>query len=228
MNIIGLVLSFAYLFLVLTGALYLHKRFALSSSVTRKITHIAVSNWWFILYYMMDSLAIALIGPITFIIVNTLSYQFHLLPAMELQENRKNLGTIYFPVSLLLLILSGFTGIIPLYAGGIGILVLGYGDGLASLVGQKWGKRPIGYAGNRKTAAGTLTMFAVSAAMVFLLSLLWLPHLPSAGGLCILVTLTAAVAAAVELFTPWGIDNITVPVATAAVYTLVHPIVTGV
>jgi phytol kinase len=215
MNTIGLISSFAFVLAVLLLSLFIHKRLGLSSAITRKITHIAVSNWWFILYYTMDRLSIALVGPIFFIGFNFLSYRYHLIPAMELKGNRKNLGTVYFPISLLILVILGYSDVIPLYAGGVGILVLGYGDGLAAVIGQTRGKHPIG---RSKTMEGTAAMFIVSLIVIGLLSVLWLPALPNATVLLALVLLSSAVATAAELLSPWGVDNITVPVITAAVY----------
>jgi phytol kinase len=134
---------------------------------------------------------------------------------MELKGNRKNLGTVYFPISLLILVILGYSDVIPLYAGGVGILVLGYGDGLAAVIGQTRGKHPIG---RSKTMEGTAAMFIVSLIVIGLLSVLWLPALPNATVLLALVLLSSAVATAAELLSPWGVDNITVPVITAAVY----------
>lgn len=222
MNIIGLISSFAFVLAVLLFSLLIHKRLGLSSAMTRKITHIAVSNWWFILYYTMDKLSIALVGPIFFIVFNFLSYRYHLIPAMELKENKKNLGTVYFPISLLILVILGYSDIIPLYAGGIGILVLGFGDGLAAVIGQTMGKHPIG---RSKTLEGTAAMFIVSLIVTGILSLLWLPSIPGIPALLALVLLSSAAATAAELLTPWGVDNITVPVITAAVYTGLYAII---
>lgn len=215
MNTIGLISSFAFVLAVLLFSLVIHTRLGLSSAMTRKITHIAVSNWWFILYYTMDRLSIALVGPIFFIAFNVLSYRYHLIPAMELKDNSKNLGTVYFPISLLILVVLGYRGIIPLYAGGIGILVLGYGDGLAAVIGQTRGKHSIG---RSKTIEGTAAMFIVSLVVIGILSALWLPSIPGIPALFALVLLSSAAATAAELLTPWGVDNITVPVITAAVY----------
>jgi phytol kinase len=84
------------------------------------------------------------------------------------------------------------------------------------------GKHPIG---RSKTLEGTAAMFIVSLIVTGILSLLWLPSLPGIPALLALVLLSSAVATAAELLTPWGIDNITVPVITAAVYTGLYAII---
>jgi phytol kinase len=221
MDITGLLISYLYVGLILGTTVFIQKRFGADSFNTRKIVHISVSNWWLILIYFFTRIEYAVIGPISFIIMNYLSYRYHLLPAMELKDNRKNLGTVYFPLSLLILVILGYTNVIPLAAGGIGILVLGYGDGLAALLGKRFGKRRFSVSGGEKSILGTVTMVVVSALVVLITSLAWFPGTLTAGQLLVTVLGTAIAAAAIELFTPWGIDNITVPLGTAGIYLLI-------
>ncbi|MGM0431547.1 MAG: diacylglycerol/polyprenol kinase family protein [Spirochaetota bacterium] len=214
MNILGIIASFGFVGIVLVFALTVHKVTRTPTWVTRKIVHILVSNWWFLLLGFFTELTYAVIGPLFFIVANLVSYQYHLIPAIELADNRKNLGTVYFPITLLILVVLGYTGAISLYAGGVGVLVMGYADGLAALVGKRFGRLEIQIDGRTKTLAGTLTMFAVSFLVVFILNNLW-----SAAPLAIVAVVGIAVTAAlVELLTPFGLDNITVPIITAFVY----------
>ncbi len=217
-NLIGLGVSYVFVGLVLAAAAFLQSRFGISPGVTRKIIHISVSHWWLILMAFFDTLAFAVIGPVSFIIINYLSYRYHLMPAMELEDNRKNLGTVYFPCSLLILVILSFSGYIPIYAGAVGILIMGYGDGLASVFGERWGIIARTFRGGTKSLTGTLVMFFMSALVTVLITL-WFHPLPvSLGSLAVLAVLTAAAATAVELITPWGMDNLSVPIISALVY----------
>ena len=121
-----------------------------------------------------------------------------------------NLGTVYFPISLLILVLLTFTDVIgaSTYIGAIGILIMGYGDGLAAVIGKKYGKHPLAFG---KSFEGSITMFIVSFLVTFTI-LVRYGSLASA----VLVGLGVAIAGTViELFTPKGLDNLTVPLGTA-------------
>lgn len=214
MNIVGVIVSFGFVGCVLIIALSLYKYTDTPTWVTRKIVHILVSNWWFLLLFFFTDLEYAVIGPLFFIAANLVSHRYHLIPAIELADSRKNLGTVYFPITLFILVVSGYTGVVSLYAGGVGVLVMGYADGLASLVGRRFGRSRIRIADRRKTVAGTLTMFLVSFFVVFALDNFW-----SSQPLAVYaVVVIAGSAALIELFTPFGLDNITVPIITAFVY----------
>jgi phytol kinase len=218
MDIAGLAVSYLFVGLVLALTLLLQKKLSVKPFYTRKIVHISVSNWWFILLAFFTRLGTAVIGPVSFIILNYLSYRHHLIPSMELSDNRKNLGTVYFPISLLLLVILGFTEVIPLEAGGIGILVLGYGDGSAALIGKRFGKRKRHLPGGEKSLAGTAAMVTVSFFAVLLLSALWFPGSMTAGRAVAAAAATAVGAALIELLTPWGIDNLTIPLGASVLF----------
>lgn len=219
-NIAGLVVSFLFVGVVLAVASFLRIRFSLPSGITRKIIHISVSNWWLILMAFFDSLAFAVIGPICFIAVNSLSVLRRIIPAMELEKTNRNYGTVYFPISLLILVILSFTGIIPIYAGAVGVLIMGYGDGMASLLGEYFGKRTFSIGTSRKSWIGTAAMAGASFIISFLIA--WLFHEPDLRvfGMAGLSLAVCAAATAVELVTPKGLDNLTVPLSAAAVFTV--------
>jgi phytol kinase len=79
---------------------------------------------------------VASAGPASFIVINALALRFRLLPAMDERADRRNLGTVYFPISLLVLVNLCWRGVMPVWVGGVAVLVLGWGDGLAALVGE--------------------------------------------------------------------------------------------
>jgi len=218
-NILGLGVSFLFVGAVIGGASLLHLRFKLTSSVTRKLIHISVSNWWLILMAFFDSLAYAVIGPICFIAVNAFSVFRKYIPAMEQEGARRHFGTVYFPVSLLILVLLSFTGRIPLYAGAAGVLIMGYGDGLAALLGEYFGRRTFVLAGNKKSIVGTATMAAVSFVISYLIILACYPQVLTWQQALGAAAAVAVFAAGTELITPKGLDNLTVPVGTALFFT---------
>ena len=219
LNWIGLAIEFAFIFALIGLAQLLWRGGLVDSTVSRKLVHIGVSHWWLMAMYFHDGVGFAAVGPVVFIALNYYSHRTRLFEAMEDEAARTNLGTIYFPVSLLALVLLSYAGPVPAYVAGIGVLTLGYGDGLASLVGRKVRSPVLHLLGGRKSLAGTLTMFVASAIVAALFT--YFGHPSRAGILAAAVApalITAAAATVVEFLTPYGVDNITVPIVTALFY----------
>jgi phytol kinase len=212
---LGVLLSYVFVFGAIGIATLLMRRGSLSASVTRKVIHISVSHWWLIAMFMIDDPWVASIGPASFIVINALALRFKLLPAMGKGASTRNWGTVYFPVSLLVLVNLCWRGVLPLWVGAIASLVLGWGDGLAALVGERSSR---GGLPQRKSVAGTAAMFAASFIVVLVLTLVFNQRFGTPLRALGAAAATAAAATVVELVTPLGIDNITVPLATAALY----------
>lgn len=216
-NILGLALSYAGIFALIALAGGLLKAGAVRPAASRKIVHIGVSHWWLLMMATMDRLWVAALGPVTFIIINWLSLRLRLFKAMEDPEPSKNYGTVYFPISLLVLVLACYAGLMPLWVGGVGILIMGWGDGLAALVGERFGTLNARIFGSMKSVVGAATMFAASFIVALAMGLCFDP---AAGfmTLTLRAAATAAFATLVELLTPFGVDNITVPILSAFFY----------
>ena len=212
---LGLVASYAFVFGFIGVATLLVRRNRMQPAATRKVIHIGVAHWWLIAMALMDNPWVASVGPFSFIVINALAIRFHLLPAMDDGADGRNWGTVYFPLSLLVLVNLCWRAVLPTWIGGMAVLVLGWGDGLAALIGEGSDGPSFRIWGGRKSVAGTAAMFAASfvVALVFVLlfSSRYGTMLPAAG----IAALVACVATAVELVTPLGIDNITVPLAVA-------------
>jgi phytol kinase len=215
---LGLIASYAFVFGFIGAASLLVNRKALQPRAARKVIHIGVAHWWLIAMAMMDDPWVASVGPLSFIIINATAIRFRLLPAMDKGADSRNWGTVYFPVSLLILVNLCWRGVMPSWVGGIGVLVLGWGDGVAALAGEGSSAQGFRIWGGRKSATGTAAMFAASFAVTIAFTLLFSQRfgslLPAAG----VAAVIAAAATVVELVTPLGIDNITVPLVVAGLY----------
>jgi len=225
MNWWGIVVSFGFVFGFIGIAQLLLHAGRLSPSATRKVVHIGVAHWWVLAMVFFDRWEFAIVGPVAFVFINLASYVFRLFPAMEHEERSRNLGTIYFPIALLVCVLLAWAGPVPVWTGGLGILILGWGDGLASLVGERTRSGVVQVFGNRKSLAGSATMFVASAVVALVFFVVAVPgEAPVAAGLvesiglaatlAVGVVATALVATVVELVTPFGLDNLTVPIVT--------------
>ena len=217
-DLLGLLGSYLFVFGLIGIATMLMRRGVMDAHATRKVIHIGVGHWWLIAMALFDNPWVASIGPASFIIINGIDIRLRLMRAMEDGTDRRNGGTVYFPVSLLVLVNLCWRGVMPSWVGGIGILVLGWGDGLAALVGEASEGRGVHPWGGRKSLAGTAAMFGASFVVVLVFTLLfnhrYAAFVPAVG----VSAAVAAVATVVEALTPLGIDNITVPLVTAFLY----------
>ena len=208
-NIVGLIISFPFLALVIALGILLKRFTSISSESMRKFIHIGVSNWWFIQVNFFTTLGYALVGPILFILLNSLFTFLNWGKAIGLDDRKRNYGLIYFPITLLILVIFQYTGVFSSLACSIAVLIMGYGDGLAALVGTKWGKKKLPFGAVNKSAIGSLTM----AGVTFLITFIGLLNFSPLGFGAILGAsfLLALVCSLVEGYTPFALDNITVP-----------------
>ena len=224
LNWIGIGSSYIFVFLILVLAeIFLRKKW-LSPEYARKFVHIAVSNWWLIAMFLIKSYVYAVIPPITFVFFNYFSYKKSLFESMEEKGGKAGLGTIYFPISLtLLVLLSWWDGLLHLnpYFGAVGVLIMGYGDGLAAVIGSKFGRRTFNVRRTSKSLEGSLAMFAISFFIALGAFALLSRFSFTALALALLVAFVSTLA---EAFTPKGFDNITVPLLSFAVFTFLFKV----
>lgn len=215
LNVWGLVASYILIFLIIGISTVLQKNQLVGDEGARKFIHIGVSNWWILaMVFFTDENAVwyAVIAPFTFIVLNYLSYRLNLVKAME-RGGKGNLGTVYFPISLLILVIVSFGLLKNPYIGAVGILVMGYGDGFAAVIGTAFGKHKLAFG---KSIEGSLTMFIVSYLVVLFISVMLMPI-----SMALIVALgVAALATVVELVTPKGLDNLSVPLSTSLIFYL--------
>lgn len=210
-----------FLYIVLSGgfivtlfllALVLDYKTNTPRYVTRKLIHILFANYYFIPFFMVphkDDVLIAIIPPLIFMGLNFLSYRYKIVKAIE-RDDQKEIGTIVYPLSLaLLLVISNYFFELP-YVGLLGALLLGYGDGIAGIIGRKYNKQK-----SNKTLIGFLSMFVTSLIVTLFVVLIF-------NGVKYLyfAPIIALLAALFEFYGPFGIDNFTVPLFSAIAYYL--------
>jgi len=203
-NFLALVYSVLFVVGVVAVAFAIKTLFKPDSESIRKFIHILVSNWVFFLVYMFDDVRYAVLGPLAFIVINSIFVFGGFGKYLGMGDRKRDNGLIYFPISLLLLTFMYFKGMIGREDILAGVLIMGYGDGLAAIVGKRFGKNKYSYFSCKKSIEGSATMFLVAMVIALLLG----QNLPVA------VTM-ALVATVFEGVTPLGLDNITVPLLTA-------------
>lgn len=205
---IGIGVSFAFVFVIIGTSTVLSKLGVLKEEGSRKFIHIGVANWWLIAMWAFSSPIWAAIVPAAFVGINYASYRFGLFSAMERKGGKEDLGTVWYAVSLLVLALWTFTAPFQPWIGAVGILAMGYGDGFAAVVGKRFATSR--YPGSKKSLLGTGVLFAfVFATTALVTGFTGIPQF------LLLSVAVAAAAAAIELVTPMGLDNLTLPLLTA-------------
>ena len=184
---------------------------SLDPELSRKIVHMGVGNvillaWWFQLPTW-----IGLVASIIFSLVTLISYRYPILASVS-GVGRQSWGTFFYAVSIGVLIGWFWPLQLPQYAA-IGILVMTWGDGLAAVCGQRWGRHPYTLWGIQKSWEGSATMAGVSFVIIGLV--LWCAQGQSSvtWGSAII---GALIAAGLEAFSKYGIDNLSVPIGVAA------------
>lgn len=212
-NLLATIYSFIYILAIVGVAFVLYRYTSIGSEGVRKFMHILISGWVFILVGMYDSMAWALVGPVTFIVLNTVFVYSGFSRYLGMGNRKRDNGLIYYPLSIVVLILMMYNGLSDGKIVISSVLMMGFGDGFAALVGSRFGRHHYAFLGGRKSVEGTLTMFIVS---FIILSAVY-PEGPWYFSL--LVALAATV---LESITPLGFDNITVPVISAVILGALH------
>ncbi len=208
-NIYGIGCSILYIILVFATSKLLEKK---EKEMSRKYIHIMLCNIWFIFMYFFDNFIVAAILPALFVVINSLSYKYDLIKIMEREDKKEGIGTVYYAISLTILSIVTFYFKKPIL-GLAGVLIMGYGDGLAAVIGQNIKSKEYKVFGGTKSIAGTITMFAIS----FIISGLIFLYLGTTG-LIIKSIIIAAISTLVEAVSVKGLDNITVPLIVTAMF----------
>jgi phytol kinase len=188
------------------------RRLDYGPEITRKVVHIGAGQVILLAWWLQVPAWAGIGASVVFSLVALLSYRFPLLPGIN-SVGRKSLGTFFYALSIGLLVAWFWPLGLPQYAA-IGILTMTWGDGLAALIGQRFGRHPYQIWGEKKSWEGSLAMLLVSYAVCAGILL-------AVQGPGLATWATAAVAAVVatglESVSKYGLDNLSVPLGTAAV-----------
>jgi phytol kinase len=201
-----------WLGLVLVGAEGLYKITNAESEIVRKIVHIGTGNVIILAWWLQIPAWVGIAASIGAAAIALLSYSLPLFPGIN-SVGRKSLGTFFYAVSIGVLI-AWFWPLEKPYYAAIGILVMALGDGLAALIGRKFGKHRYQIWGEKKSVEGSLTMAVISYAVT---GVILLGVLGNSEQIWFSAIAVAVVATVLEAISKIGIDNLTVPIGSAAV-----------
>jgi uncharacterized protein (TIGR00297 family) len=190
------------------------RRFGVGAEASRKLVHILLSNWILLALAVYRSAWAVCIIPACFVILNYISYRKGLFSAIE-RDDDNTPGTVWYAVSLLLLCFAGYSVDMP-WVAACGMLAMGYGDGIGALVGKRWGRLHFPGRHSSKSLEGMLTVMVFSGLAVGFVCAVYAPG--TAPYFALRAALICAVpAAAIELFSSRGTDNLTLPLGISVI-----------
>ncbi len=183
----------------------------------RKVIHIGVGNIIVLAWVFDIPRDVAVAISLMFSFVALLSYRVKILQSLN-GVARDSYGTFFYAASIAALFALFWRPGLHAYAA-IGVLVMTWGDALAALIGRRWGRHTYVVAGITKSWEGSAAMWLVSSiaiALVFSTSSFWMVGQPlgwksvAFGAIAI-----GALSTILEMLSWRGLDNITVPLASA-------------
>ena len=210
-NWIALIVSYIYVFSIIGISEGLRKWRGYSVDFTRKFVHIGVGMWAFGTVLLFENKVFAIIPPLSFVLINYISYRRETFKAMETGEHGQ-LGTVYFPIAFSAVIWIFWDNPVILVAS---LMPMTWGDAFAAVVGQRYGRREYSVFGSTRTFEGSLTMFLVSLVATVIPLLMFSVDRITPGSAFLVSGITALGATAAEAVSPHGTDNLTVPAVSA-------------
>ena len=204
-----LTLIFVYLGILVTVAEVLSRLVHDDAELTRKIVHIGSGNVILLAWWLDIATSVIVSASIIAAGIALISYFTPILPSIN-SVGRKSLGTLFYAISIGILA-ACFWSHSPQYTI-VGILVMAWGDGMAAIIGQRFGKHPYQLLTITKSWEGSfamaITSFIVTTSILLLIQgNIWQTWLTS--------LIVALLATALEAVSQLGIDNLTVPLGSA-------------
>lgn len=205
-----LVVAVAFVALCVVVEVLARRIDGLSPELVRKLAHMSSAVLASLLPFVLGFEQIALLG-LLFACLMAASQRIGLFTAIH-GVSRETYGEVLFPLGIAALALA-----CPRPAPfAFGVLVLGLGDGLAALVGERFGRRRIPLLRTRKTLWGTGAFLLVCLVLgaAFLAATGVSPSYALAAGAAMAIALTP-----IELFLTRGFDNLALPLVSGALLT---------
>ncbi|MCK9150546.1 diacylglycerol/polyprenol kinase family protein [Methanobacterium alcaliphilum] len=206
----GLIFVYGYVVILL---LVSEKVLSKYPTFSRKFVHIMVGNILFILPLFATREAMTFLAAAPFIFLTFLMSPYSPIKLdHKVSSSGHGLGLVYYAISWTVLAFFFFT---QQWIIAVGIAAMSYGDGVASLVGGKYGKTKYNLSGDTKSIEGSIAMFLVL--IISLIGVLIYYNQPINVLTIIIVSLVATI---LEGITPKGIDNLTACFGAVGTYLL--------
>ena len=207
----GVIVVSGWLTLLSLAAVVVRQRWSQHQEWSRKLVHIGGGAVVPLAWACGIDRWLALSAAALVTLLAAVNHRRRLLPAIE-DVGRDSYGTVAYGLSITLLL----AWLWPERADAAcaGVLVMALGDGLAGLVGPQVASPSWQVLGERRSLAGTGTMAVASLTVLLLLAEVTQPTAPGPP----LLLVIAGAATALEQLALLGLDNLTVPLAVAALW----------
>ena len=209
-DLLAILISFVYVFLILGAAEGLRRAFKLEADFTRKVVHIGVGMWAWGTAALFTNRWAAIVPPAAFVAINYLSYRYGLFMAME-SKDKSNLGTVYFPIAFVAAVLL-FFDTKPLFL--LTLMPLTWGDPFAAIVGRRFGRHHYTVLKSTRSLEGSFAMLILSFLSAWGTLILFGSD-PFNWVALLIASAVATLSTLVEAISPFGLDNLLIPAASA-------------
>ena len=182
---------------------------------SRKFLHIMTGNIAFLLPVFVTKEVMAFLAAGPFIL-----FTFLMSPYTPIKKIRgktsaagHGMGLVYYSITWTILAYLFFDNMVVI---AIGILSMSYGDGLASVIGIKFGKKKYKVLGDEKSYVGSFAMFIFT--FITMVIALFYYNITLTFYVILVLLFIAVIASVVEGLTPKGLDNLTVPFVCVFIY----------
>lgn len=207
-DLFSLLVAFLYVAALIAVSEILRRIFHVPLEITRKIVHVGVGMTALVITAFFRDWTVAILGPLAFIAINYFSYRRKIFQGIEIAEQGQ-LGTIYFPLSFVILTPLLWSRPALLAAS---FMPMTWGDATAAILGKRFGAHQFSVFGQVSSVEGSIAML-VFGFIATALALVGYGQPPVSSMLIAFVV--AIIAMAVEAVSPKGIDNLSVPIISA-------------
>jgi dolichol kinase len=213
-DFVGLALVYIYVAILLIITEKILDKYPTAS---RKILHIMTGNIAFLLPIFQTKEVMTFLAAGPFILFTFLMSPYSPIKSIKGKTSSAGhgMGLVYYAISWTILAYIFFDHMVVI---AIAIFAMSYGDGFASILGMKFGKRKYKIFGDQKSYFGSISMFIFTFIMI-VIAFLYPPYGMDITSYKLLILAFIAMAAAIiEAITPKGLDNLSVPLSISAIY----------
>lgn len=215
-DLLGLIIVYGYVAILLFISEKILNKYKVLS---RKFLHIMVGNILFILPLFETRWVITLLAAGPFIPLTFLMSPYSPLKFKDkISSSGHGLGLVYYAISWTVLAFLFFD---KPWIIAVGIAAMSYGDGMAALIGTRYGNTKYHIFGETKSIEGSVTMY-ISLIFIMWISLHYYNFIyPNVNLLpinYIVLSIVPLVATIFEAITPKGLDNLTACFSATLVY----------
>ncbi len=214
-NTWGLLIATIYVFSIIGLAEALRRWRGWGAEFTRKVVHIGVGMLIWAVPWLFTTWTPFVVTSGCFAVLTFLDNRYHFFQSMASKDDQSNWGTFYFPLAAGAVVFWLWHWP-PLMVAALMPLV--WGDGMAEVVGRRFGRNKYTVFGHTRSLQGSLAFFAFGFLFTWL-ALVVIPGQPDlAWGAALLpAAATVALATAVEAVAIGGIDNLLVTAVAALI-----------